>query len=119
MTRSSSQHGLRIGLDLGGSKIEGVLVGRGAKKWARRRVDATRLAWCRHYESCPAFVLVLCPVLIRIRVGEHGFAVEDEQTPATETPTLRRQHAVGSEHGSVFIPRRRVLKFVFERRKRF
>jgi hypothetical protein len=42
MTRSSSQHGLRIGLDLGGSKIGGVLVGRGAKKWARYRVDATR-----------------------------------------------------------------------------
>ena len=42
MTRSSSQHGLRIGLDLGGSKIGGVPVGRGAKKWARYRVDATR-----------------------------------------------------------------------------
>jgi fructokinase len=42
MTRSSSQHGLRIGLDLGGSKIEGVLVGPGAKEWARYRVATPR-----------------------------------------------------------------------------
>jgi hypothetical protein len=35
MTNSSGQHGLRIGLDLGGSKIEGILLGPGAKEWAR------------------------------------------------------------------------------------
>ena len=35
MTSSSGQHGLQIGLDLGGSKIEGILLGPGAKEWAR------------------------------------------------------------------------------------
>ena len=42
MTRSSSQHGLRIGLDLGGSKIEGILMGPGAKELARYRVATPR-----------------------------------------------------------------------------
>ena len=31
MTSSSGQHGLQIGLDLGGSKIEGILVGPGRR----------------------------------------------------------------------------------------
>lgn len=42
MTSSSDQHGLRIGLDLGGSKIEGILLGPGAKEWARYRVATPR-----------------------------------------------------------------------------
>jgi len=33
---------LRIGLDLGGSKIEGILLGPGAKEWARYRVGTPR-----------------------------------------------------------------------------
>ncbi len=42
MTSSSGQHGLRIGIDLGGSKIEGILLGPGAKEWARYRVATPR-----------------------------------------------------------------------------
>src|SRR6476469_995590 len=42
MTSSSGQNGWRIGLDLGGSKIEGVLVGPGAKERARYRVATPR-----------------------------------------------------------------------------
>ena len=42
MTSSSGQHGLRIGLDLGGSKIEGILLGPGAKELARYRVATPR-----------------------------------------------------------------------------
>ena len=42
MTSSSDQHGLRIGLDLGGSKIEGILLSPGAKEWARYRVATPR-----------------------------------------------------------------------------
>ena len=42
MTSSSGQHGLQIGLDLGGSKIEGILLGPGAKEWARYRVATPR-----------------------------------------------------------------------------
>ena len=42
MTSSSGQHGLQIGLDLGGSKIEGILLGPGAKEWARYCVATPR-----------------------------------------------------------------------------
>jgi fructokinase len=42
MTSSSGQHGLQIGLDLGGSKIEGILLGPGANEWARYRVATPR-----------------------------------------------------------------------------
>ena len=42
MTSSSGQHGLQIGLDLGGSKIEGILLGPGAREWARYRVATPR-----------------------------------------------------------------------------
>ena len=50
MTSSSGQHGLQIGLDLGGSKIEGILLGPGAKGWARYRVATPRdeLGSCGH-----------------------------------------------------------------------
>ena len=33
MTSSSGQHGLGIGLDLGGSKIEGILMMLGRRSW--------------------------------------------------------------------------------------
>ena len=42
MIGSSSQHGFRIGIDLGGSKIEGILLGPGAKELARYRVATPR-----------------------------------------------------------------------------
>jgi hypothetical protein len=35
MTSSSGLHGLQIGLNLGRSKIEGILLGPGANEWAR------------------------------------------------------------------------------------
>jgi fructokinase len=42
MTSSSGQNELRIGLDLGGSKIEGILMSGGAKELARYRVATPR-----------------------------------------------------------------------------
>ena len=42
MTSSSGQNELRIGLDLGGSKIEGILMSAGAKELARYRVATPR-----------------------------------------------------------------------------
>ena len=42
MTGPSDQNGLRIGLDLGGSKIEGILMGPGATELARYRVATPR-----------------------------------------------------------------------------
>jgi len=42
MTSSSGQNGWRIGLDLGGSKIEGILMTPGATELARYRVAAPR-----------------------------------------------------------------------------
>ena len=42
MTGSSSQHGFRIGIDLGGSKIEGILISPGAAELARYRVATPR-----------------------------------------------------------------------------
>jgi len=42
VTDSSGDNELRIGLDLGGSKIEGILLGPGAKEWARYRVATPR-----------------------------------------------------------------------------
>ena len=42
MTSSSSQNGWRIGLDLGGSKIEGILMDPGATELARYRVATPR-----------------------------------------------------------------------------
>ncbi|HAH63882.1 MAG TPA: transcriptional regulator, partial [Rhizobiales bacterium] len=42
MTGSSGQDGFRIGLDLGGSKIEGILMSPGATELARFRVATPR-----------------------------------------------------------------------------
>ena len=42
MTGSSSQHGFRIGIDLGGSKIEGIVISPGAAELARYRVATPR-----------------------------------------------------------------------------
>jgi fructokinase len=42
VTGSSDQNELRIGLDLGGSKIEGILMSAGAKELARYRVATPR-----------------------------------------------------------------------------
>jgi fructokinase len=42
VTRSSGQDGFRIGLDLGGSKIEGILMSPGAAELARYRVATPR-----------------------------------------------------------------------------
>jgi fructokinase len=39
---TSDQSGMRIGLDVGGSKIEGILVGPGATELARYRVPTPR-----------------------------------------------------------------------------
>jgi fructokinase len=42
VTGSSSQHGFRIGIDLGGSKIEGIVISPGAAELARYRVATPR-----------------------------------------------------------------------------
>ena len=42
VTTPSSQHGLRIGLDLGGSKIEGIAMDSSATELARYRIATPR-----------------------------------------------------------------------------
>src|SRR5262245_5033869 len=48
---------------------------------------------------------VLVAVLVGEGVGEHRFAVEHEQTPAAEPPTLRHDHAVSTALGNLNIGR--------------
>ena len=51
---------------------------------------------------CP-LIRVLRPVLICVGVCEHRLFIEDEQTPATESSTLGRQHTVRSALWDLYI----------------
>jgi len=75
MTSSSGQNELRIGLDLGGSKIEGILMSAGAKELARYRVATPR----NDYAATVAAIVNLAaklmqdiPTSTRIGIGVPG-----------------------------------------------
>ena len=75
MTSSSGQNELRIGLDLGGSKIEGILMSAGAKELARYRVATPR----NDYAATIAAIVNLAarlmqgiPTSTRIGIGVPG-----------------------------------------------
>ena len=81
MTSSSGQHGLRIGLDLGGSKIEGILLGPGAKEWARYRVATPR-------DDYAATIVAIVDLTARLMQGiapgaKIGIAVPGSISPLT------------------------------------
>jgi fructokinase len=81
MTSSSDQHGLQIGLDLGGSKIEGILLGPGAKEWARYRIATPR----DDYAATIATIVDLAATLMQgiTASARIGIAVPGSISPVT------------------------------------
>ena len=81
MTSSSSQNGWRIGLDLGGSKIEGILMTPGATELARYRVATPR----NDYPATIAAVVDLTARLMQsVPAGVRiGIAVPGSISPLT------------------------------------
>ncbi len=81
MTSSSGQNELRIGLDLGGSKIEGILMSAGAKELARYRVATPR----NDYAATIAAIVNLAAKLMQgIPTGTRiGIAVPGSISPLT------------------------------------
>ena len=81
MTGSSDQNELRIGLDLGGSKIEGILMSAGAKELARYRVATPR----NDYAATIAAIVNLAARLMQgIPTGTRiGIAVPGSISPLT------------------------------------
>jgi fructokinase len=81
MTGSSEQNDLRIGLDLGGSKIEGILMSAGAKELARYRVATPR----NDYAATIAVIVNLVARLMQgIPTGTRiGVAVPGSISPLT------------------------------------
>jgi fructokinase len=81
MTSSSSQNGWRIGLDLGGSKIEGILMTPGATELARYRVATPR----NDYAATIAAVVDLTVRLMQSVPAEVriGIAVPGSISPLT------------------------------------
>ena len=81
MTGSSDQNELRIGVDLGGSKIEGILMGPGATELARYRVKTPR----NDYTATIAAIVDLTARLMQgIPVGATiGIAVPGSISPLT------------------------------------
>ena len=81
MTGSSNQNELRIGLDLGGSKIEGILMSAGAKELARYRVATPR----NDYAATIAAIVNLAARLMQgIPTGTRiGIAVPGSISPLT------------------------------------
>ncbi len=80
MTGSSDQNELRIGVDLGGSKIEGLLMGPGATELARYRVATPR----NDYTATIAAIVDLTTRLMQgIPVGATiGIAVQGPSRPS-------------------------------------
>ena len=81
MTGSSGQDGFRIGLDLGGSKIEGILMSPGATELARFRVATPR----NDYAATIAAIVDLTARLMQgITAGARiGIAVPGSISPVT------------------------------------
>jgi fructokinase len=81
VTGSSNQNELRIGVDLGGSKIEGILMGPGATELARYRVATPR----NDYTATIAAIVDLTARLMQgIPVGARiGIAVPGSISPLT------------------------------------
>jgi fructokinase len=81
VTGSSDQNELRIGLDLGGSKIEGILMSAGAKELARYRVATPR----NDYAATIAAIVNLAARLMQgIPTGTRiGIAVPGSISPLT------------------------------------
>jgi fructokinase len=81
VTGSSNQNELRIGLDLGGSKIEGILMSAGAKELARYRVATPR----NDYAATIAAIVNLAARLMQdIPTGTRiGIAVPGSISPLT------------------------------------
>ena len=81
MTGSSDQNELRIGLDLGGSKIDGILMSAGAKELARYRVATPR----NDYAATIAAIVNLAARLMQgIPTGTRiGIAVPGSISPLT------------------------------------
>ena len=81
MTSSSGQNELRIGLDLGGSKIEGILMSAGATELARYRVATPR----NDYAATIAAIVNLAARLMQgIPTGTRiGIAVPGSISPLT------------------------------------
>jgi fructokinase len=81
MTGSSEQNDLRIGLDLGGSKIEGILMSAGAKELARYRVATPR-------DDYAAIIATIVDLTARLMQGitasaRIGIAVPGSISPVT------------------------------------
>ena len=81
MTGSSDQNELRIGLDVGGSKIEGILMSAGAEELARYRVATPR----NDYAATIAAIVNLAATLMQgIPTGTRiGIAVPGSISPLT------------------------------------
>ena len=81
MTSSSGQHGLQIGLDLGGSKIEGILMDSSATKLARYRIATPR----EDYAGTIAAIVDLASKLMQGITSETkvGIAVPGSISPLT------------------------------------
>jgi fructokinase len=81
VTTPSSQHGLRIGLDLGGSKIEGIAMDSSATELARYRIATPR----DDYAGTIAAIVDLAAKLMQgIRCGPKiGIAVPGSISPLT------------------------------------
>jgi fructokinase len=78
---TSGQNGLRIGLDVGGSKIEGILVGPGATELARYRVATPR-------NDYPATIASIVDLIARLMQGSPadvkiGIAIPGSISPLT------------------------------------
>jgi len=81
VTGPSGQNGLRIGLDLGGSKIEGILMGPGATELARYRVATPR-------NDYAATIAAIADLTARLKQGitagaRIGIAVPGSISPLT------------------------------------
>jgi fructokinase len=81
MMGSSGQNELRIGIDLGGSKIEGILMGPGATELARYRVETPR----NDYTATIAAIVDLTPRLMQgiTASARIGIAVPGSISPLT------------------------------------
>ena len=80
VTISSRQHGLRIGLDLGGSKIEGILMNSGAAELARYRVASPRNDYLATIE---ALVGLTAKLMQGVSGAKVGIAVPGSISPLT------------------------------------
>src|SRR5262245_41798084 len=85
MKTSVDQDGLRIGLDLGGSKIEGILMGPGATELARYRIPTPR---CDYAATIVALVDLTAQLAQGTTGAKVGIAVPGSVSPLSKRPRV-------------------------------